>query len=211
VKQLIAEPVDTCMTCHKAPIVVDKTRTIAATNELTAPQFHKHGPIEKGDCAGCHDVHGGKNDSLLVAPYEKSFYQAYTDTAYALCFRCHQRSLVLSQSTDKDTGFRNGTRNLHTVHVDKATQGRSCRACHTVHASRFETMIADKVAFGDWSLPINYKNTPSGGSCAPGCHRPAQYDRDTPFENPMSPLPSRSGPGAPQGAPAPSAPSPGKG
>ena len=203
IKQLLKSPVDTCMECHKKAIVVDKTRTIAATTELTAAAFHKHGPIEKGECAGCHDVHGGKNEGLLVAPYERSFYQAYSDTAYALCFKCHDRSLVVggvsgpagagaAGSPAKQTGFRNGDRNLHAVHVNKTGQGRSCRACHTVHASRFETMIADKVSFGEWVLPINYGKTITGGSCAPGCHRPATYDRVNPSATPMMPAASPS-------------------
>lgn len=187
VKQLLKEPVDTCMTCHDKPIVVSKTKTVAATRELTAAAFHKHGPIEKGDCAGCHDVHGGKNDGLLAQVYEKSFYQPYSETAYALCFKCHDRALVTTVAPEKETGFRNGSNNLHAVHVNKTSQGRSCRACHTVHASRFETMIADKVTFGEWTLPINYNKTASGGSCAPGCHRPAQYDRVKAVVPAMSP------------------------
>lgn len=179
-KQLLKDPVGACMECHQKPIVVDKDRTIPAAGELTVDAFHKHGPISKGECAACHDVHGGKHEGLLVEPYEQSFYQAYSDTAYALCFKCHDRALVLAETPEKETGFRNGVRNLHAVHVNKSSQGRSCRACHTVHASRFETMVADNVTFGQWSLPLNYVKTPTGGSCAPGCHKPAAYDRDTP-------------------------------
>ena len=56
-------------------------------------------------------------------------------------------------------------------------QGRTCTACHTVHASRFEQQICDSVTFGDWQLPINYKPNEAGGSCAPGCHRAQTYTR----------------------------------
>ncbi len=185
-KQLLKSPVDTCMTCHQKAIVVDAKRTVAATTELTAAAFHKHGPINKGECSACHDVHGGAHDGLLVQPYEKTFYQAYSDTAYALCFKCHDRSLVVATSAEKETGFRNGTRNLHSVHVNRTSQGRSCRACHTVHASRFDTMIADKVPFGEWVLPLNFAKTENGGSCGPGCHRPASYDRVKPVAMPVS-------------------------
>ena len=189
-KQMLSRPVETCMACHQKPIVVSKAKTVAATTELTAPEFHKHGPIQVGNCSGCHDVHGGMHEGLLAAPYERAFYQRYTDTAYGLCFKCHDRTLVVATSAEQETGFRNGTKNLHAVHVNKGDQGRSCRACHTVHASRNEAMIADSVAFGQWRLPLNFAKTGTGGSCGPGCHRPASYDRVTPVAVPLGPAPA---------------------
>lgn len=177
VKQLVSDPISACLSCHNKPIVVDATRTVPAANELAVDEFHKHGPINDGKCIACHEVHGGSHDKLLIAPYETDFYQKYSDNTYALCFKCHDRALVTTATTQDKTGFRDGTRNLHTVHVNATDHGRSCRACHTVHASRHETMIADSVTFGQWNLPINYKKTPAGGSCAPGCHKPQTYER----------------------------------
>lgn len=174
-KQLTKDPVAACLACHDKAIVVNEKRTIPAALEVGVAEFHKHGPIKMGECGACHDVHGGQHADLLVQPYEKAFYQKYSDTAYGLCFKCHQRSIVVATDTGEETGFRNGTRNLHAIHVKD--QGRSCVACHTVHASRHETMIADNVAFGQWALPLNYVKTPSGGSCAPGCHKPEAYER----------------------------------
>lgn len=176
-EHLVKDTVSTCLQCHDKPIVVDKDRTIPGVPELANPEFYKHGPVVKGGCSGCHDVHGGTHTNLLVEPYPQGFYQAYSDQTYALCFKCHDKQLVLAQPTDKQTGFRSGTRNLHAVHVDKSPQGRSCRACHNVHASRSPSLLADKVTFGEWQLPVNYKKSEYGGSCAPGCHKPATYDR----------------------------------
>ena len=177
VKQLVKDPIATCLSCHDKPIVVNEKKTVPAANEVAVEEFHKHGPINEGKCIECHDIHGGSHDKLLVAPYETSFYQKYSETTYALCFKCHDRALVTTAPTEDKTGFRQGSRNLHAVHVNSTEQGRSCRACHNIHASRHETMIADSVSFGQWNLPLNYKKTPTGGSCAPGCHKPEEYDR----------------------------------
>ena len=77
------------------------------------------------------------------------------------------------------TDFRTGDLNLHYVHVNRKKKGRSCRACHETHAASKEKQIRDSVPFGPggWELPIGFEKTNSGGSCAPGCHRPYAYDR----------------------------------
>lgn len=178
-KMLLPDLAAACLTCHDKPIVTAQDRTIPAALEVAVPEFHKHGPIAKGECAPCHEVHGGSHPGLLVKPYPPAFYQPYSDEAYALCFTCHDRGRF-SQAGAGGTGFRQGDRNLHAVHVTQPSQGRSCRSCHTVHASRNERMIADTVTFGQWKLPLNYARTPTGGSCAPGCHKPQSYDRDAP-------------------------------
>ena len=184
-KQLAADPVAACMACHKDPIVVSKDVTVAGVPELADATLHRHGPIQKGDCAGCHTVHGGERDRLLVANYTKSFYQTYSEESYELCFKCHDKELILAQPATTQTGFRDGTRNLHAVHVKSPTQGRSCRACHSIHASKFEAEINETVQFGQWKLPINFKPTETGGSCAPGCHKVEKYERVKPAATPV--------------------------
>jgi predicted CXXCH cytochrome family protein len=178
--------VSTCLECHKQPIVVDKTTTVVGVPELANQSFHKHGPIGKGSCSACHDVHGGTHDKLLVEPYPEGFYQPYADKTYALCFKCHDKQGIVNKEVEHQTRFRDGTRNLHALHVNKTPQGRSCRACHNVHASRSDSLLADSVSFGEWNLPVNHKKTETGGSCAPGCHKPATYDRGP--ETGVSPL-----------------------
>lgn len=187
-KQLPADPVSTCLACHDKPIVVDPSHTVAAMTELRDPTFHRHGPIDKGDCAACHDVHGGPNAKHLVEPYQPGFYQAYSESTHELCFKCHDRELVSMPTTDQATRFRDGSRNLHAVHITSRTKGLACHACHTMHASRFENQIADSVSYGQWKLPINFKPSEEGGSCAPGCHKPAEYRRGIPA-NPAPPSP----------------------
>lgn len=177
VKQLLPDPVKSCLECHSKPVEAKGGRMVMAVAEIGDPTAHKHGPINDGDCAACHEVHGGSRAGLLLASFEQDFYRSYDDKAYALCFTCHDRALVTAQPTGEATGFRDGERNLHAVHVTKSPQGRSCRACHASHASRHGMLIADSVQFGQWRLPINFVKTDRGGSCGPGCHKPAAYDR----------------------------------
>lgn len=194
---LLGSTIATCLECHASPIEVTKQRTIAGVPELAEPDMHLHGPVQQGNCSECHDVHGGVNNALLVEPFPESFYLPFSEDAYALCLKCHDPATIEVDGPDAITGFRNGERNLHTVHVAGQPQGRSCRACHTVHASRVETLIADTVAFGQWQLPINWKPTPTGGTCASGCHEVRSYDRVNPIatDAPTLGVPQESAPG----------------
>jgi predicted CXXCH cytochrome family protein len=182
--------------------------------EVAQPGFDKHGPIRDGNCSGCHTLHGGQLPRLLKEPYPETFYQPFKVEAYALCFGCHDKQLVLTQQTEGLTRFRNGTRNLHYVHVNKAEKGRSCYACHNTHASRQPAHIRESVPYGNWEIPIRFQVTETGGSCAPGCHRPAAYDRVKPVLPPAdtaapapAPAPAAS-PATPAQPPAPTPPTP---
>jgi len=200
------EPVATCLACHKeAPMVTAPKKednpakpvfavprpTPAALPENAAPRsvarpvpelanrgLNPHGPVAEGKCAACHDVHGGSHADLLKARFSSEFVQAFAPENFALCFTCHDQKLVEGQTTSDATNFRDGERNLHFLHVNQ-DQGRACTACHTVHASRFEKQICDSVTYGNWQLPLNYKPSETGGSCAPGCHRAQTYTRTT--------------------------------
>ncbi len=180
-KQLAADPVASCLACHAKPVVT-KGRTIAGVPELAIDANHRHGPIVNGRCVDCHDVHGGDKERLLVKPYATAFYQEFREDSVGLCLSCHDAALIAAEEVrDEGTAFRNGARNLHFVHVMKGDQGRSCRSCHTPHASRFGELIAESVPYGKWNMPINFKPSTTGGSCAPGCHKPESYDRINPI------------------------------
>ena len=57
-------------------------------------------------------------------------------------------------------------------------RGRTCRACHEVHASQQDHHIREGVPYGPkgWMLKINYTKLPTGGSCAKTCHAPKAYN-----------------------------------
>jgi predicted CXXCH cytochrome family protein len=161
----------TCVMCHRT--VMTKNMTVM------------HGPIRQGQCTPCHDPHAGAYPRLVVAEFPAGFYAPYTEQEYALCFGCHKREMVQVPDTTVATGFRDGERNLHFLHVNNKQKGRSCRACHAVHGSVSPKLIAESVLFGKWNLPIRFVKTETGGSCAPGCHRPVTYDRKNPARKPL--------------------------
>ena len=197
-----AAPLKVCLTCHDKPVKVADGRAVASVAEVLDPNEMKHGPIRDGNCSGCHNVHGSDVSRLLAKPYPESFYQPFAVAKYDLCFLCHDQQLVLMEQTKGLTNFRNGERNLHFVHVNKVDKGRTCRACHETHASRQSFHIRDSVPYGNWNLPINYAKSETGGSCAPGCHKPLAYDR----EKPQTPVTLPAVPAAPATPAAPVAP-----
>jgi len=176
-KLLLTPEKDTCLSCHKTIV--------------TAAMTTLHGPIAQGRCTPCHDPHGGPNAKLLVAGFPQDPYVPYTDGAYALCFSCHKRELLQYADTSFATGFRDGERNLHFLHVNNKQKGRSCRFCHDLHGSKQPKLIAESTPFGKWSLPLKFVKTETGGSCAPGCHKMQSYDRKNPGKKPEAPKPPR--------------------
>jgi predicted CXXCH cytochrome family protein len=138
-----------------------------------------HGPVRSGNCTACHDAHGSSHAALLRRDFPKAFYASFDLENYALCFSCHDKALVLTPTTTALTGFRDGDRNLHYLHVNRAENGRTCTSCHDIHGSDQPSHIADQVPFegSPWALPIQFEKTTDGGHCAPGCHEPKSYQR----------------------------------
>lgn len=140
-----------------------------------------HPPVAAGDCIGCHQPHGSRFSKLLKREFPEEFYLPYNPDNFALCFECHSREMVEDRRTDTLTGFRNGDRNLHYLHVNRLDKGRSCKVCHEPHASSQAKLIKVKVSgFGKWEIPIKYTRTLTGGACMVGCHKPRAYDRVRP-------------------------------
>jgi hypothetical protein len=52
--------------------------------------------------------------------------------------------------------------------VNKSDRGRTCRACHETHAGPQPLHVRQSVPYGNWQMPVNFKRTETGGSCAPG-------------------------------------------
>lgn len=157
-----------CLSCH------------TEMNDYISQQTHKHGPVKEGDCNACHDPHGSENTHILRKYFPPEFYKSYATENYALCFECHNKDIALEPETKTLTNFRNGEKNLHYVHVNKDVKGRSCKACHQVHASSQEKHIRTSVPFGkiNWELPITYTKYEDGGRCEVGCHAPKEYHRN---------------------------------
>ncbi len=165
-----------CLDCHSESVKGDDGRQLAAMKELLTTG-HVHGPIEEGNCSACHEPHGSEQASILRWAYPKTFYSKWNPDLYALCFQCHEESAFRDANTASLTDFRDGERNLHYLHVNRERKGRTCRACHEVHASPLPAHVAVESPFGNWQMPLNFEQTEDGGQCAPGCHAPKSYQR----------------------------------
>ncbi|MCG3180776.1 MAG: hypothetical protein BIFFINMI_03139 [Phycisphaerae bacterium] len=174
-KLMKAPAAKVCLACHDKPIKEDNL-TVASVAEIAKPGEFLHGPIRDGNCSGCHNVHGSNESRLLAAPYTSNFYAPFSVEDYELCFTCHSKQMVTTAQTQGLTNFRDGTANLHYVHVNRE-KGRTCRACHSTHASDHPLHIRDSVPFGNWELPIHFTPTANGGKCQSGCHKPLEYNR----------------------------------
>lgn len=155
---------DGCLRCHER-----LARDLRAADSV-------HDPVREGTCDACHEPHGGSLPWMLTAGYPRDLYATFSEEAYELCLACHSASDLL-EAASTETGFRDGDRNLHFLHVKQPEKGRSCRFCHSAHAGRGPGLIRSDVAFGNWKLPLGFEASPTGGRCATGCHRPLAYDR----------------------------------
>jgi predicted CXXCH cytochrome family protein len=173
---LLADGLDVCLKCHDKPVKKEK-QEFADMKQLLAEGPYQHGPIQNRDCSACHNPHGSPYFRLLTNQYPENFYAPFFVSNYDLCFRCHDSALATEEHTTSATKFRDGDRNLHFVHVDRESHGRTCRSCHEAHASTTPQLIGATVPFGTWKLPVKFEKTENGGSCAPGCHGIQKYDR----------------------------------
>jgi predicted CXXCH cytochrome family protein len=171
-------PFDLCVGCHGKDGVVDHNgKGLTNMKQLLADNPEQHGPVAAKDCSACHNPHGGDNFRLLTKEYPAQFYSPYDPKLYDLCFDCHEESMVKEPKTTTLTKFRNGDQNLHYVHVNKDERGRTCRACHEVHAAKQKHQIRDAVPYGPngYMLKVNYTLNPNGGTCAKTCHVTRSY------------------------------------
>ena len=195
---LKADPATLCLSCHNKPVGISKDETLPSFSTQIENKKFMHGPIAQKNCHGCHTSHGSDHFRLLVKGYPAQFYAPFSISNYELCFSCHPQSLVLNKNTPDFTNFRNGELNLHFIHVNKPEKGRTCRSCHATHASDLPKHIRETVPFGTWNLPVSFEKTDNGGSCKPGCHLPAGYDRVSPVTNRMSGENKQSEPATPK-------------
>ncbi len=178
-----------CMGCHTAH-GSDYTKLLQAPaqqicfschtelGKAVAESQYRHGPVDENDCYACHRTHGSANPKILNKYFPPQFYNSYSTENYAICFECHEQDIALDKVTTTLTDFRNGSRNLHNLHINKEQKGRSCKACHEVHASNQSRHIRTEVPYGKmWSYPISFSKTETGGTCIVGCHKPKNYDR----------------------------------
>jgi predicted CXXCH cytochrome family protein len=189
----LAKP-ESCLSCHSGHTSAVKNLLPAAGKDFCLRCHAKiaaslegkkmlHGPIKEGKCIPCHDPHGSPNTKLLKGAYPEPLYVLNEKGSYAFCLGCHQKYLLTYPDTSIYTKFRNGKYNLHYFHVAKMRKGRTCRVCHEPHGADATHLLRKEGAeFGEWRVPLGFKETPTGGSCSPGCHGTYYYDRSKPVK-----------------------------
>lgn len=173
---LLADEQDVCLKCHDKPVKSGNLE-FSDMKQILASNPFPHGPLQNRNCTACHNPHGSQFSRLLTNQYPQDFYSPFFVTNYDLCFRCHNSKLATEEHTASATGFRDAERNLHFLHVNRTSHGRTCRSCHEVHASTTQEQVGATVPFGTWRLPVKFEKNENGGSCAPGCHAVQKYDR----------------------------------
>jgi predicted CXXCH cytochrome family protein len=128
--------------------------------------------------AGARGPHGSSFPFLLAADYRTADYTPESASAYALCYRCHDRNRLLSAATT----FKRASGpepSLHYLHV--VTQSAPCSACHDAHGVAREAGADENNAhLISFDLNIARKATapapryttagPGHGSCNLTCH-----------------------------------------
>lgn len=181
-KLLKAPTRDLCVSCHDRTYELPDGSVLADVKTQLVESRHIHGPARQGSCTPCHNPHGSNYPRLLNFDFPCSFYAPFESSRYDLCFRCHDRRIVLEPESTV-TRFRNGRRNLHFLHVNQEKKGRTCRACHHEHASNNPLQVRETVPFGKWTMTITFRKKSEGGSCQSGCHVEYGYDRVEPVRN----------------------------
>jgi predicted CXXCH cytochrome family protein len=173
-KLLSGSKKEVCLSCHNKEIDVNGKKSKNISQLLkNSKVIH---PALNGGCTSCHKPHASTENFLLISAYPVGQYAAGNKDTFAVCWECHDSDLLELATTTTSTGFRNGDRNLHKVHMS-GPKSRSCSMCHDIHASNNKYLILDKIAFGKWSFNLNYTPADSGGSCSPGCHGFSPYKR----------------------------------
>lgn len=175
---LLATQLDLCLGCHQQGVKDGHTTPLAGIGAVMQANRYWHGPLQEGNCTGCHQPHGSENFSLLAGTYPDRFYAPFDIEDYGLCFNCHDPGMVNAPTTETATLFRDADRNLHFVHSRREPRGHTCRACHATHASNNPFHISDSVPYGKWDMPLNFIPSANGGACSPGCHNLREYKRD---------------------------------
>lgn len=164
-----------CLSCHDKEIETENKSIRSIAEALTEGNII-HDPITNGECVICHLPHSAEYPFLLIAEYPVQQYAKATIENFDLCFLCHDSDMLTVENTENATNFRNGTTNLHYLHI-QGSRGRNCNLCHNAHGAPNDHILEETVLFGKWKMPMGLELTDVGGSCATGCHRRLEYSR----------------------------------
>ena len=186
-----------CTGCHNPHGSANKKMLVAAGSKLcekchaSSPEFRgkvTHAALDDG-CATCHRPHASENQRLLAKKFTLERLALFDPKDAELCLDCHDLSSLTTPQTE-DTGFRQGTTNLHALHLNggamankygivKKKEGQTCFACHLPHTAHQERLLRTEYqCTGTFCYTMRFMPNDKGGTCVVGCHKPRAYSRD---------------------------------
>ena len=136
-----------------------------------------HKPAADGECAACHDLALSAEARFVKGAPTAAGPEDGRGWDVQLCAGCHGDSVASREAGDRATGFRDGGRNLHALHV-QAARGPRCLPCHDPHASRQPKLLRERIpARGGVAVPQEFRAEKNGGWCRTGCHAQKGYRR----------------------------------
>lgn len=184
-----------CLSCHDKEIQTSgpSPRTIPNIKQKIEEPYVHYPAGGKTCMSACHGPHATDFDRLLLDAFPVSNYNRYVaePNTYALCFGCHDVSMLNATGSASDTNFRNDTmkdgvvqsKNLHWFHVVDAAgdvnkeRGRRCVICHDPHGAPQAHNIKSSWKMGRAHINLRYIPTPKGGQCQRSCHESKTYER----------------------------------
>jgi predicted CXXCH cytochrome family protein len=189
-----AVPKKRCVSCHR-PHVAREPKLLREPRATLCFSCHDrkrfaletvHPPVQDADCAACHPAHGSANLRLLARPYPLEQFVPFAAEKYALCWECHDAASLTDPGQPAATGFNDGKRNLHALHLldrtvasaagSRSQAGVSCRNCHDPHATENPRLIRRVLdCNGVPCLQLEFHKAGAGGKCLGGCHDTKAY------------------------------------
>ncbi|HWR97244.1 MAG TPA: cytochrome c3 family protein, partial [Candidatus Methanoperedens sp.] len=183
-----------CLGCHQ-PHAARERALLRAPRPALCFACHRregftgeavHDPVREGDCTACHPSHDASQPGLLARPYPLDQYLRFDPARYGLCWECHDEGALTDPARGADTGFADGTTNLHALHLrDRVTRselgtrvqpGVTCRNCHDPHATAGPRLIRRVLdCNGVPCLQVEFRKVGAGGRCLGGCHVSQSY------------------------------------
>ena len=131
------------------------------------------GPGPGGGGMSPSGPHGSDFEYILERRYETMDNTPFSTSNYALCFKCHDSSVLMTSSA---SGFE-----LHSVHLN---QGSPCSVCHDPHGSPEYIALLnfdENIVFSSVSGQLRFEIIGDMGYCYLNCHGiehdPRSYQR----------------------------------
>lgn len=144
------------------------------TSRIYCTDCHSSSASTRAGGTGPVGPHGSAYPFLLERNYDTLDMTPYSESAYALCFKCHDPWLVLTSGA---RGFQ-----FHRIHIER--ENTPCSVCHDPHGSPLNTGLINfdtTAVFPDSNGELRFEINGGTGSCTLTCHNeehsPATYMR----------------------------------